>query len=186
MKNNRSKITRKYFLILSTLFFLLIITYAFTFLYIKYCNKKIISIILNVQNVLNAEIQHSSGFPLSKELKYIIKIHFNNGGNILVENVNQRGKGDIRLLEVDNYRILSMVFNEQNRQSKGIETNLKLWSAILGFKVTSIIDLTESYFLISKHVKNFPDTSNDLLTEYVYLIDGYIYKPFRCANIIIP
>ena len=148
---------------------------------LKYiCERtNVLLMILKDPDVLDAEILYDRGLFWRYDMG--IRILFNDGGCLEIGGVDKNGKGDIRIHIVDDYGILSDAFNEKG-QGWGQTTTLKMWSVILGFKVSSVTDLVRNHHLISQHVKNIPEISREYESRYVLIIDGNTHNLFKSSQ----
>ena len=156
-----------------TICFILIILFYFSF-----DTNLLLTMIKKDTNVLDAIILFNSPKGFVFGARYGINIFYQNGGSLRLHGVNIYGRGNIKIFEVDNYTILSMVM-DNNNNLWGQETNLELWSYILGFELNNVFDIIENYHLIAFHVEKFPENSRDYKSQYIFNINERTYYLFK-------
>jgi hypothetical protein len=123
-----------------------------SFLSSSHYNDTLINI-LKEPNVLDAEILYTKGNPFWPE-SAAIRIVFNDGGSLNVNNVNEHGKGNMEIAYVDDYCIESSV---KDGEYSLYNRNLELWSKILGVQLINITDCVKNYSAITQYVENMPN-----------------------------
>jgi len=104
--------------------------------------------------VLNAEIIYNEGVY---DAEFYIRILFVDGNSLEVRGVNQRGKGEMEIEKVNDYRI--MIVN-RNGVSIRAEQELELWSTITGLQFKTIMDIVKNYDVFCKCIESWPDLSD--------------------------
>jgi hypothetical protein len=115
--------------------------------------------------VLDVEILSDNGGFFSRE--FFIKVLFNDGGNLMLRNVNERGKGrvggsgrgrrgGIEIRCVDDY-VASITNVDRPYDIPYYDLHMEMWSALIGEQLESITDIVKNYPAISQHVKNWPN-----------------------------
>jgi len=85
---------------------------------------------------------------------YYIKIYFNNGVVIGVENLDSKGYGKnkaiLNINPVNEYYILMLDYNKKPIKNK---RELEIWSSIIGIQVDNIKDVVDNYLIIGQYVE---------------------------------
>jgi len=119
------------------------------------CELRVLNMVKSgSSDVLDVKILYDSSDDIFKNMEYAVRIHFINGGSLEVHDVNEYGKGNLKIYSVDGYRV---GVGDKIIRGVPIKTRMKVWSVIARRQLETITDIVESYNAISLFVKNAPN-----------------------------
>ena len=90
-----------------------------------------------------------------------ITITFDGGGSITAFHMNKQGKEiedrSMNFSFVNNY---SITFFNKSNQKMVMHKGLELWSAVIGARLESIVDVAQNYHIISQKIENWTNLSD--------------------------
>lgn len=113
---------------------------------------------------------------IPKDFEFRILISFNDGSTIELSGVNEYGKGDIRIIYVDDYYIS---FGNKNDEYADYTEEHKIWSAIIGTQIESIVDIIKNYHVITQYVKPLPDLHEHRNEVEIKLVNARLATPYE-------
>jgi len=135
------------------LLFLLVVQRYFQLIYLNN-RTNILFTILKDPTVLDAEIYGNFGWGI-KDNRYCIRILFNDGGSIRLDEVNEKGTGEnMGISYVDDY---FMVIGNKNGEFVNRIERLQVWSFITRVKLENITDIVKNNHAIRQYVKDVPN-----------------------------
>jgi hypothetical protein len=146
----------------------------------QYHNDSIIKMIKRDQSVVNAEITFNDGYFL--DCDFTIKILFDDGGSMVVTDVNERGKGvngkPIIIRSVNDFYF--RFFQKSGQDIDGFH-ELEVISAIIGEELETVTDIVKNYSKISKlmeqgtNLSDYRQDDNEIYRKTCYrvIVDNF-------------